>query len=111
MKHVSFVLVSLALFIFICGVFLPPEIQGAGGSDKKGKYYFKKSCKTCHGKDGDGGELTPMSKTQAQWETFFTAGKHGEQDMTDVMEEEKLIHVQTFLINHAADSSQPETCG
>jgi len=25
--------------------------------------------------------------------------------------EEQLIHIKTFLINHAADSDQPETCG
>lgn len=96
-----------------------PEIKG---SDSKGKYYFKKQCKSCHGKDGDGGEVTPMSKTIKQWERYFgkdihytlknDAGEVTKKEMLlEVVEEEPLIHIKTFLINHAADSDQPETCG
>jgi cytochrome c5 len=81
------------------------------GSDKKGKYYFKKSCKECHGKDGDGGEVTPISKTIKQWERYFKKDKHGEKNLSKEFDAEQLIHIKTFLINHAADSDQPETCG
>ena len=28
-----------------------------------------------------------------------------------LMDDSQLLDVQTFLINHAADSPQPETCG
>lgn len=81
------------------------------GSDKKGKYYFKKSCKECHGEDGDGGEVTPISKTIKQWERYFKKDKHGEKKLSKEFDAEQLIHIKTFLINHAADSDQPETCG
>ena len=82
------------------------------GSDSKGKYFYKKTCKECHGKDGDGGEVTPISKTIKQWERFFKKAKHGDEEtLLDVTDEEKLIHIKTFLMNHAADSDQPETCG
>lgn len=82
------------------------------GSDSKGKYYFKKTCKTCHDKDGDGGELTPISKTIKQWERVFKKDKHFEEEtLSATFDAIQLIHIKTFLINHAADSDQPETCG
>lgn len=86
------------------------------GSDKKGKYWFKKTCKTCHGKDSEGGELTPMSKTIKQWQRVFDKDRHFKTDektesLSESFEAEQLIHIKTFLINHAADSDQPETCG
>ena len=102
-------MVIMALFIL---AMFPEDMMGEEkGSDKKGKYYYKKSCKTCHSKDGEGGELTPISKTQAQWEEFFEKGMHGDQKLSDAVEEDQIIHIKTFLINHAADSDQPETCG
>jgi cytochrome c553 len=85
----------------------------AGGSESKGKYYFKKSCKSCHGKGGAGGEVTPIAKTQEQWKRYFAKGVHnkGAQKLTDIVPAEQLVDMQTFLVNHAADSPQPETCG
>jgi cytochrome c5 len=82
------------------------------GSDSKGKYYFKKTCKTCHGKDGEGGEVTPISKTIKQWERVFKKDKHFEEEkLSETFDAIQLIHIKTFLIDHAADSDQPETCG
>ena len=86
-----------------------PEVTG---SVKKGKYWFKKSCKGCHGASDDGGEVTPVSKTIRQWERYFRKGVHfGEETLGDTFDAEQLIHIRTFLIEHAADSDQPETCG
>ncbi|MFH1842880.1 MAG: cytochrome c [bacterium] len=86
-----------------------PEVEG---SAKKGKYWFKKTCKGCHGADGDGGEVTPVSKTIRQWERYFRKGVHyGEETLGDTFDVEQIIHIRTFLIEHAADSDQPETCG
>lgn len=86
----------------------------AKGSDTKGKFYFKKSCKACHVKGGEGLELTPLSKTQGQWKKFFDGGKHGK-GATPLTPKfgtpEQLLDIRTFLINHASDSPQPETCG
>lgn len=82
------------------------------GSDKKGKYYYKKTCKSCHAKDGEGGEITPISKTIKQWERFFKKDVHqGDEPVSGTFDETQLIHIKTFLLNHAADSDQPETCG
>jgi cytochrome c5 len=84
------------------------------GSDTKGKFYFKKTCKTCHMKGGAAADLTPLSRTQAQWKKFFDAGKHGkagEALSPKLGTPAQVLDIKTFLINHASDSPQPETCG
>ena len=85
----------------------------AKGNEGKGRFYFKQTCKNCHTKGAAGGEITPLNKTMAQWRAFFAAGKHarGKEPLTRVMAAEQLVDVSAFLVNHAADSPQPETCG
>ena len=83
------------------------------GNEGKGRYYFRQTCKDCHTKGAKGGEITPLSKTMAQWRTYFTRGKHsaGVEALTKFMPADQLLDVETFLVKHAADSLQPETCG
>jgi len=83
------------------------------GSETKGRNYFRQTCKDCHVKGAQGGEISPLSKTQAQWRLYLQKGKHagGAEPLTKFMNDAQLLDVQTFLINHAADSPQPETCG
>ena len=84
------------------------------GSDTKGKYYYKKNCKTCHVEGGGAIALTPLSHTQAQWKKIFDAGKHGREAAPfapKLVTSEQLLDIKTFLMNHASDSPQPETCG
>jgi mono/diheme cytochrome c family protein len=86
---------------------------GVKGNETKGKFYFKQNCKTCHVKGAKGGEITPMSKTQAQWQDYFAKGKHmkGTEPLSKYMTDEQLKDALTFVYNHAVDSPQPETCG
>jgi cytochrome c5 len=84
------------------------------GSDTKGKYYYRKNCKTCHVEGGSAVPLTPLSKTQSQWKKFFDAGKHGKSGEAlapKFATPQQINDIKTFLINHASDSPQPETCG
>ncbi len=83
------------------------------GNEGKGRYYFRQACKECHTKGAKGGEITPLTKTQAQWRAYFVKAKHagGAEAITKVMPDTQLLDVQTYLVNHAADSPQPETCG
>ncbi len=85
----------------------------AAGSGTKGRFHFKKSCKSCHVKGAEGGEVTPLSKTQEQWKRYFAKGLHnkGTQKLNDLLGPEQLQDVERFLVDHAADSPQPETCG
>ncbi|MDT8440048.1 MAG: cytochrome c [Desulfuromonadales bacterium] len=95
-----------ALLAFMAGTSLAAD----GGNPRKGKHLYKKSCKDCHSADGAGGELTPMSKTQAQWDRFFDKNQH-DQQAWEKLSEKDLKDIQQFLYDHAADSPQPQTCG
>ena len=110
MKANGFKIVIVALGL---GAFIAAAAAGATGSETKGKYFFKKNCKTCHVKGKEGGEVTPLTKTQAQWKAYFSAGKHnkGKEEITKYLSAEQKLDVETFLVGHASDSPQPETCG
>lgn len=82
-----------------------------GGNPKKGKFLYKKSCKTCHSEGGEGGKLTPLSKTMRQWDRVFTKGHAGGADKWEGLSEQDLLDINQFLFDHAADSDQPQTCG
>ncbi|HEV2713879.1 MAG TPA: cytochrome c [Terriglobales bacterium] len=90
-----------------------PVSAAAKGSESKGRYYFRGTCKSCHTKGAVGGEITPLNKTQAQWRLYFASGKHAhsKEVLTKFMPEDQLRDVAAFLDAHAADSLQPETCG
>lgn len=102
-----------ALKLLAVAAALAVPLAAQGGSDSRGKYFFKKSCKTCHVSGGSAKEITPLSKTQAQWKEYFAAGTHknGAEKIESLVKPELVKDVQTFLVNHASDSPQPETCG
>ena len=108
----SFSIRLAQITVLAAGVLVAASVNPKG-NEGKGKYYFKQTCKDCHTKGAKGGEVSPLTKTMAQWRTYFTKGKHGGgmEPLTKFMPAEQLIDVQTFLVNHAADSLQPETCG
>lgn len=83
------------------------------GSENKGRYYFRQTCKECHTKGANGGEITPLNKTMAQWRAYFAKGthNHGTEPLAKYLPADQLLDASAFLINHAADSPQPETCG
>lgn len=83
-----------------------------GGNERKGKHLFKKNCKSCHSAGGEGGELTPMSKTMKQWDRFFEkqADKHPGDAIKGLSDKDKK-DINQFLFDKAADSPSPETCG
>jgi mono/diheme cytochrome c family protein len=83
------------------------------GSENKGRYYFRQTCKECHTKGAAGGEITPLNKTMAQWRAYFAKGthNHGKEPLAKYLPADQLLDASTFLTQHAADSPQPETCG
>ena len=87
-------------------------VAAEGGNPKKGKYLFKKNCKSCHSEGATAGDLTPLAKTQAQWDRFFDKDKHEKNpEGFKGLSEKDLKDIQQFLFDHAADSPQPQTCG
>lgn len=112
----DFGMMAATLLAFVALLALVPlnaSPAGQKGNEAKGKFYFKQNCKSCHVKGAQGGEITPLSKTQAQWQAYFTKGKHmkGTEPLTKYLTPEQLNDALTFLYNHAVDSPQPETCG
>jgi mono/diheme cytochrome c family protein len=82
----------------------------------RGKSLYKANCKACHTQGGGAKALTPLSKTQAQWLRFFKTGaasclKKVEAKTGKALAPQDLADMQAFLVAHAADSDQPETCG
>jgi len=85
-----------------------------------GKELYRNNCKTCHDKGSPFKQYTPMTLTQDQWRSFFKAKlvpahknavnpKTGEK--FKLLSPEEIKAIQRFVIDHAADSEQPATCG
>lgn len=104
-------------FLLLAAVALSGVLPGVRaaqkGSENKGRHFFKDTCRQCHAKGAVGGELTPMNKTMSQWRTYFATGthNHGKEPLSKHLTPDQLLDTSAFLINHAADSPQPETCG
>jgi len=84
-----------------------------GGNAKKGKALAKEKCKYCHIAGANGGTMTPLSKTQRQWERFYTKDKHNKlaPGAWDKLSQTEVKDTMQFMYDHAADSPQPATCG
>ena len=85
----------------------------ADGNSRKGKFLYRKYCKTCHSEGGEAKGLGPDAKTQAEWTAAFEPAavdalackaewaKPSEKDMKDIY---------TFLYKGAYDSPNPVGC-
>ena len=103
-------LIKSVIFLTLVTFIATPALAAEGGNPRKGKHLFKKTCKTCHSSGGEGGEVTPMTKTQSQWDRLFDKKKHDGEAWKNLSEQD-LKDIQQFLFDHAADSPQPQTCG
>jgi len=84
-----------------------------GGDAKRGKELALEKCKYCHVTGAEGGTMTPLSKTQRQWERFYVKDKHNQlaPGTWDQINPNELLDIMQFMYDHAADSPQPLTCG
>jgi hypothetical protein len=114
-KTVMFLFCATLAALFLAASVLSTETfaEDNKGSDKQGKFLFRSKCKECHWPEEEGGDVTPMTYTQAQWKSFFERNKHKRKKdvWTEMFKPEELVDIKTYLINHASDSEQPETCG
>ena len=110
---IAFCATLAALFLATLALSAVVLAEEKKGSDKQGKFLFRSKCKECHWPEEEGGDVTPMTYTQAQWKGFFDRYKHKRKKDVwhDVFTPEELVDIKTYLINHASDSEQPETCG
>ncbi len=107
LKRTRSLFIVLVLVFAFAGVVMA---QGDGNA-RKGKYLFRKNCRACHVDGGSAKELSPISKTQAQWESVFSKSAElkcaaewqtlSEKDRTDLY---------AHLWGHAFDSPSPAKC-
>lgn len=99
------------IFIFGISAALAGSSFSPDGNDRKGKYLYRKNCRTCH--DGSKAKaLSPNSKTQAQWGRMFERYERLEcTEEWSKLSQDDLQDIYTYLHNHAYDSPQPATCG
>lgn len=109
-KWIALVVVGLLVTAFAVAA---PRVN-----PRKGKVFYKKYCRVCHDGSTDAKEMSPITKTMEQWGRAFKAEGKVEshlssvKDKTDVeLTEQDLLDIQAYLIQHAADSDQPATCG
>lgn len=109
---------SLTLTLVAVLAFAAGAAQAAEGkaNPNRGKSLFKATCKACHTQGGEAKLVTPLTKTQAQWQRFFRSGAAAclekvETKTGKALQPKDLTDMEAFLVAHAADSDQPETCG
>jgi hypothetical protein len=96
---------------FLTFFFVSTAVAIEGGETRRGKGLMKSECKVCHNEGGQGGKLTPLSKTMSQWDRFFRRDKHKDYlKGFEGLSEQDLLDINQYLFDHAADSDQPQTC-
>jgi len=81
------------------------------GNARKGKYLFRKNCRTCHVEGGSAKELSPIGKTQAEWQTVFDNYKQLQCVGTwDKLADKDRSDMFAHLHGHAFDSPSPAKC-
>lgn len=103
--------------LFLAAAFVSGVAFAGGPNPNRGKSLFRSNCKSCHMPKGAARDLTPLSKTQAQWTRAFKTDTVAKmlprvtEKTGKTLTPADLSDIQVFLVSHAADSDQPETCG
>ena len=104
-KNIAIVSLALVTVIFVGSAFAM-----GGGNARKGKFLYRKNCRSCHGETAS--DLSPSTYTQAEWKAKFAdpatlpcnnewGSKVSEQDLNDIF---------TYLHDFAKDSPSPAKC-
>ncbi len=103
-KHLATRICFIAFAVSV--VFFTP----AYAADGKGVFINK--CGSCHKSGGEAAAFAPTKYASTQWNRFFERDKHKrKKDISADYNEAEIAAVKTYLINHAADSDQPEAVG
>jgi mono/diheme cytochrome c family protein len=92
---------------------------GSKANSRKGKAYFKKNCRVCHdGNTAGAPALEPAELIIEQWERAFAEEDDVAECVPRVQEktgveltEQDLADIKAYLVDGAADSERPMTCG
>jgi len=106
-KKVVSILIIMVFLLVSIGIVMA---EGKGNA-RKGKYLFRKNCRTCHCEDGSAKPISPIDKTQAQWdEVFKNIDKLQCSKEWDKLSEKDRNDMYAHLWGHAFDSPSPAKC-
>jgi mono/diheme cytochrome c family protein len=100
------------LAIMLAAVFLlvSTGLVMADGNWRKGKYLYRKNCRTCHKAGGSAKDLSPATYKQAKWEELFNKGTIPCRDKWSKLSDKAVADMYSYLHGHAADSPTPAKC-
>ncbi len=100
---------TIALFLLLFFVF---TVGTSNLCAADGKNVFVNKCGSCHKSGGEAAAFAPTKYASTQWSRFFERDKHKrKKDISADYTETEIAAVKIYLINHAADSDQPEAVG
>ena len=79
-----------------------------GGNARKGKFLYRKNCRSCHGTSAS--DLSPASKTQAEWKATFADTAKIKCSPEWTISEQDLNDIFSYLHDYAKDSPSPAKC-
>jgi mono/diheme cytochrome c family protein len=79
-----------------------------GGNARKGKFLYRKHCRSCHGSTAS--DLSPSSKTQAEWKATFADKSKIKCSGDWTISEKDLNDIFSYLHDYAKDSPSPASC-
>jgi len=99
------------LLLILCAAILSFFASLSAG-DAQARNLFISKCGQCHKTGGKAPTFAPTKYAAKQWERFFSRNKHQrKEDISGKVTQKELDIIEKYLINHAADSSQPEAAG
>ena len=78
------------------------------GNARKGKFLYRKNCRSCHGSSAS--DLSPSSKTQAEWKATFADTSKIKCSGDWTISEKDLNDIFSYLHDYAKDSPSPASC-
>ena len=102
---------AIAIIMVFLAVSIGIAMAEGKGNARKGKYLFRKTCRTCHLEGGSAKELSPVSKTQAEWQKVFdNIDQLSCKDEWAKLSEKDNLDIYEHLYGHAFDSPSPAKC-
>ncbi len=99
--------IFLIFFLTVLVLSFISETHGGNGRD-----VFINKCGSCHKSGGEARIFAPTKYASSGWERFFKRNRHKKRkDISAVVTETDIAAVKIFLIDHAADSDEPEAIG
>ena len=104
--HRKLILIAASAMITLFAVSM--AFAMGGGNARKGKFLYRKNCRSCHGSSAT--DLSPSSKTQAEWKATFADTSKIKCSGDWTISEKDLNDIFSYLHDYAKDSPSPASC-